>query len=573
MEKGISMRMLFVLLCILSIVATQVYAADPPTIQNSVERIDPGKTASEIMQQEPLPEQIQPPLVNLPAEKPANLPDDSGTTVKFTLKQIVLSGNTIFSTAELTPLYADKLNTEVSLADLHIIARKITDYYRASGYILSQAIIPPQEIDYSGVVKIKVIEGYISKVSISGCKTHSICCLLQGYGEHISKQKPLNIINLERYSFLASDIPGAKVKAVLTRSQEHLGAADLTFLVEEQTLGGSFAFNNYNTEVMGRQQLLGNIYINNIAPGSQTNVNGIVTRNSNRMQYIALSHQQQLNSYGLGGRFAVSNINTTPDMGTIGLGGLDIPGKAFIFTAGLDYAYLRSHNRNINIGGGFKLLNSTTEFGNETLFKDNIRSLNIYAAYDFLQSINTANTIIVTFTQGLKIFNAQGNPPSRVGEDLTFSKIDLYASSLHRFSNSKFSSFLALKAQYGFNLLPSSETFNYGGVPFGYGYDPSEFSGDRGLAGLIELRYPFIYNRKLNLFSHIFAFFDFGYVWDIHTNVVPTYQNGASTGLGTRFNMLKHVKCDFIVGAPLKNSQIAGTPNFVRVLFNLKIYA
>lgn len=553
-------------------IAVPLLAQQQPNLQNTVERFDPGKTATEISEPDLTPPATQPrDIVDVKRQPKAHNANDPVVTVKFKLTRIILLGNTVFSETELSKLYADKINTDVSLTDLEAIASKITEYYRIKGYVLSQAIIPPQEID-KGVVSIKIIEGYINKVSITGNVSDHVTKVLNDYGVQITRQAPLKIESLERFAFLANDIPGVNVRAVLAKSEEYTGAADLVFVVTEKKYGGSLAFNNYNQEVLGRQQFIGNIHLNNLTYASQTAINGIISPDTKRMRYISFNHKQQLTSNGLGGRVAISSIDTTPDMGTIGLGGLDIPGKAFITTVGVDYAWIRSHSRNLFVGSGFKLLNSTTEFGQATLFKDNIRSINVFLSYDNLFNPYTTNTYVFTITQGLNIFNAQGNPPSRVGEDLTFTKLELYLSSLHFYKNSKFSSVLAVKGQYAFELLPSSETFTYGGVPIGYGYDPSEFTGDRGVAASFELRYPALIIPKIQLLSHVFGFADIGYVWDLNKNVSPSSQYGASTGAGIRMNMRKHVNCDFIVGVPLKPSTIEGTPNFVRLLLNIKAY-
>lgn len=566
------LKLCLILITLMPVFASCAYAADAPTLQNSVERFDPGKTSNELSnEQEISPITPSPNVVNIKGKSTSKKADGARVNLKFRLKKIILTGNTIFSTSELSKLYKDKINTDVSLADLDLIAQKITEYYRNAGYVLSQAIIPPQEITEKGVVKIQIIEGYINKVSVTGCKSSSVCALLQAYGNRIAKVTPLNLETLERFSFLADDIPGAKVRAVLTRSQQFTGAADLTFIVEEKRYGGSFAYNNYNSQVLGRQQLIATANLNNLTTASETALNGIISRNSDRMRYISFTHRQQLNSKGLGARFMVSNIHTDPDMGTIGLDGFIIPGKAFTVTASTEYAWIRSHNKNLYLGGGFKFLNSSTEFAGATLFKDNIRSIYIYSSYNFLSGANTFNSVLATFSQGLKIFDAQGNPPSRVGENIAFSKIEIYASSSHKFAQTKLSSVIALKGQYAFNTVPSSETFIYGGIPFGYGYDPAEFAGDRGIDGLFELQYASFSVQRFKLISQLFAFVDCGFIWDIN-NVQPTRQSGVSAGAGYRINMLKHTNLDFIVAKPLKPSDIQGNANYTRLLFNVKVY-
>lgn len=220
-------------------------AQDAPSLQNSVERFDPGRTSRDLSDEQ----NVQPPLpptnvINIKTKKQASQ-DDSTVNIRFRLKRIVLIGNKIFTTSELEKLYADKINTNVSLNDLQEIAQKITEYYRNAGYVISQAILPQQEIGDTGIVKIQIIEGYVDKVSIIGCTKENVCELLKKYGMHIAGDAPLKLAILERYSFLANDIPGVSVRAILSKSPQYMGAADLSFIVEEKNCGASLAYNNY----------------------------------------------------------------------------------------------------------------------------------------------------------------------------------------------------------------------------------------------------------------------------------------------------------------------------------------
>ena len=48
---------------------------------------------------------------------------------------------------------------------VYSLAQKITAKYGNDGYVLSRAIVPPQNLDPSGaIVTIEVIEGYVDKV-------------------------------------------------------------------------------------------------------------------------------------------------------------------------------------------------------------------------------------------------------------------------------------------------------------------------------------------------------------------------------------------------------------------------
>lgn len=564
-------KYLSILIVFLSLAHTTAHA-DVPTLQNSVEKFDPGRATEELKKENEENKQLPPNIITIPSTRPPGFQGTSGT-IKFKCTKITLVGNKVFNNKQLSALYKNKINTEITLSDLDAIAQQITEYYRNAGYVLSQALVPTQKISEDGVVTIQIIEGYISKVNISGTINNSVYKLLKSYGEHLTKPRPLNLKTLERYTFLANDIPGINVRAVLTRSSENTGASDLTFITDEKNISGYIAFNDYSSTVLGRQQVIANAAINNLLTANSNEITGIISRIDSRLKYISLSHSQQLNSDGLGLNLYVSEIKTNPNMESIGLENFYLPGEAFTVTADIEYAWIRSHRKNLYIGLAFKFLNSFTEFGGSPLFKDDLRSLRAHILYNFLQNSNNFNTAALNFSQGLKILDAIGSPPSRSGEQIAFSKLDLYLSNMHRFSNQKFSSTLAIKAQYAFNILPSSETFGYGGIPFGYGYDPSEFTGDHGIAARVEVQYTSYILKRLQAISEFFAFIDCGYIWDINKSVQPTSQSGASTGLGDKIKIMNHLDIDFIVAAPLRPSTITGTPNYVRFLFNFRVYA
>ena len=55
----------------------------------------------------------------------------------------------------------------MSQADLADIAAAVSDIYRAAGFHLSRAIVPPQDIK-DGRLRLQVIEGSITEVSLKG---------------------------------------------------------------------------------------------------------------------------------------------------------------------------------------------------------------------------------------------------------------------------------------------------------------------------------------------------------------------------------------------------------------------
>lgn len=99
----------------------------------------------------------------LPATATASVLDLQAIRVR----EFRFTGNTVFSNAELGAIVAPYLGKELTFEHIDDARRKITDHYISKGYITSGATLPEQSIS-EGVVWIRVIEGKLEKLSLSG---------------------------------------------------------------------------------------------------------------------------------------------------------------------------------------------------------------------------------------------------------------------------------------------------------------------------------------------------------------------------------------------------------------------
>ena len=117
-----------------------------------------------ILQQVPAaPLQRPPPDVRIEqgAQPPAPLADG----VRIRVDALLVSGQTVYSEAELLALTGFTPGSELSLTELRAMAAKIADYYHRNGYIVAQAYLPAQDIK-AGRVTIAVIEGRYGKIEL-----------------------------------------------------------------------------------------------------------------------------------------------------------------------------------------------------------------------------------------------------------------------------------------------------------------------------------------------------------------------------------------------------------------------
>jgi len=131
--------------------------------------------------------------------------------------------------------------------------------------------------------------------------------------------------------------------------------------------------------------------------------------------------------------------------------------------------------------------------------------------------------------------------------------------------------------QYAFSQLLSDEEFGVGGDEFGRVYDPSELTGDHGLAGKLELQWG--QNTAFEDFEaltgyQLYVFYDLGAVWQIDSRakaLTSSRQSLASVGMGVRFNLWDNVSGLVEVATPLTRDVAArgADGDEARVFFNV----
>jgi hemolysin activation/secretion protein len=514
------------------------------------------------------------PAVAHTVEKPANPLGAQAAKIKFKLTQIILEGNTVYPTDKLLPIYKDKLNKLITVAELQDIVQSITNYYRNSGYILSRAVIPPQHVK-NGVVRVRVIEGYIDKVTVVGTPKGSRS-IVAAYGRRISKSRPLQVKDMERYLFLANELPGVQSKAVLEPSKSEVGASDLALATEAKMVSSYLSYDNYGTRYIGPQQITANLEADSVfRSGDATRITYVTTARGKELKYKDLNYDMNLGTSGL--RFAFDgNQATTNPLFT--LQPLQVLGDAINYSGTLRYPAIRSRSRNLTLEGAFNYLNSrTTEFNDLfLLYSDRVRSLRGGVTYDFADSYRGSNLINANVVQGLTILKGTSNnesfTTSRFGATSAYTRVNLQMTRQQQLFW-KFSAYGLLKGQYSFQPLLASEQFGYGGSQLGRGYDPAEIIGDRGAAASLELRLTVTPDRFLIQAIQFYAFYDAGEIWNLRNVQGLTQQSATSTGAGARFYMTKFVSGNFMYTQPLSKKVAAlsqiGNGSLPRVFFSI----
>src|SRR5205085_1393502 len=131
---------------------------------------------------------------------PSTVAPAGAEKTSLVIQNIRITGASVYSETDFLPLYQDLLGRPVMLQAIYDLARRITEKYGADGYVLSRAIVPPQNLASGGAaLHIQVIEGYVDEVVWPREKLARYRDFFTDYTAKIVADRPANIRTLERY--------------------------------------------------------------------------------------------------------------------------------------------------------------------------------------------------------------------------------------------------------------------------------------------------------------------------------------------------------------------------------------
>ncbi len=483
----------------------------------------------------------RPPKSTLDLEKPFSndIPDLQlpSKEYNFVLRKIIVEGATKFRGHKLARVFKKYLGKKIPVSLLNKLAEKITKKYRNAGYILSQAIIPPQKIGSRGVVRIKVIEGYIDKVSYKG-KANGTKRLFKSYRKKILASRPLHSDDLERYLLLLNDLPGVKARSVLTPSDSQPGAAQLTIVINHKNVDAYGQIDNRGSKFNGPFQIsVGGNVNSTLGMNDRTGIQGVVSTDFEELLFLNVNHDLPVSDEGSRLLFGGTYSNSEPGGS---LAPFQIEGTGLTFVVRSSHPVIRTRRENLSLSFGFSLKNSETDILMANVVKDKLRVLDAGANYDFADQYKGINSFRLNISQGINVFGAteSGSPKlSRPFGKSNFTKIEGEVLRLQKLS-SRWNLLASLIWQYSLSNLLAAEEFVVGGPRYGRGFDPSEISGDHGAAVKLEFQFS---DRVANIFLQdyqAYFFGDYGSVWNRSdpTNLT-SHVDLFSLGLGIRFNI------------------------------------
>jgi hemolysin activation/secretion protein len=493
--------------------------------------------------------------VNVQEEAPVDEANfDEGKDIDFRLEQIILEGNTVYSSEELSQFYKDMIGTSITPQALFEIASRMTSFYRNNGYILSRAYVPIQEIE-DGIVQIRILEGFIDDIQFEwadGAEDR----MIKSYATRLKRERPLNNKSLERSLLLMKDLPGVTVSAVLKPSAKRKKASDMILMVSRKPITTSLEISNDNPNSLGPWKVTASVSENgNLGFNERITLFGALSYPSEYMKVVGTEYSAPIFCNGTTFNFKADWLQSQPDMS---INTLKSKGQAENISIGIKHPILRGRDLSFYVSGWLDIKNSRNgmwESGFQAIdSRDRVRVFRLESSLDFADKFFGVNLFTLSASQGIHGLGAMPeNSPykSRPNGKVSFSKFSLSASRIQNLGYN-FSLYTIVRGQYAPQPLLSIERFNFGGPPYTHTYESGVMSGDSGLEAKAEVRYTRLFESVIQQLQ-FFGYYDYGMAWNKKVLVGDNKVLCApGVGVGLRAFLEHGLSMNMEYGIPLK---------------------
>ena len=496
-----------------------------------------------------------------PELTPAQPPIESRE--KINVKKIDVTGATLVSANAIKIITAPLENKEITIKELQKAADMITDLYRQKGYITSRAYLPPQKITAEGIVEIRVLEGAMGDVTITGNRYFKTKLLRKKIT--LKKGEPFNYNLLRKDLVKINEHPDRFCKTVLAPGKEP-GTTDLTLDVTDHLpIHVGMDWDNFGSRYIGKDRYSVRLTHNNLL-GFDDKLT---------FQYQMAQHSR----YYLKNARYLLPVSPSLEMGLyaalsrVKLGqeyeDSDARGKSQIYGVFANQSLVNTENFDMNLNLGFDYKDITNYQSQAVSSHDELSVAKV--GFDLDLSDTFGRTIFTyELDYGIPDFmgsmEEQDGSASRSGAGGEFIKNNL---NLLRLQKMPFSSTLLWKNQIQLSpyILTAAEQFQVGGITNVRGYPPAEVVGDKGYSTTFELSTPvYLMPKKLvvpftkaktKIYDalRIVTFYDWGNV-HLKRPLATEEKNKTlrSAGCGMRFNLPQNLSVRLEVAWPLDNT-------------------
>ncbi|WP_374319344.1 ShlB/FhaC/HecB family hemolysin secretion/activation protein [Aquabacterium sp.] len=540
------------LLAATSLASAQVVvppSADPGAIQQRQMEEERLRQLRERAQRKQIEEPVQNQLPE-PAVPKAAAP---GAT-HFVVKTVKFTPSEILSQAELASLASQVEGKDLDMNGLRQFVDTVNKFYRQKGVVTAQAVLPAQDVT-SGVLQIRLVEGHVGQVLLSGNTSTRDSYLLNRLG--LQSDDLVDLKQLEASLVRFNRTNDVQMQAQLKPGQR-FATTDLAVNVSEppaQSL--RLSVDNLGTSSTGSNRLT-LAYQHRSLLGWRDSLSLSATKSVGTTS-LAFSYGVPFNTSG--GRVSVGyNIDRTSiEHGS--LKSLNITGRSESANISARQPLLVDTNSELDLVGAAKQRTTTNWIDGVTMQKVDTKGLDLglegqwfdnHASWfgSFTHSVVSAST---PDTAQYNIERASLRHQRELENGLTFvGNVTLQVSSD--------------------KLLPSSEQFFLGGEGSVRGYASGVYSGDSGMVLNLELHHSVMLPGASSvdgLSTSGFLFLDHGRVKPFRppASSLPTYDTVTGVGLGLDLALGKSTQGRVTLGYGLDH--VDAQSHNLRVTFQL----
>lgn len=485
----------------------------------------------------PIPELPPAPEFDFSIEAPRRSPVPRAVEeLSFQVNDVRIVGATVYRPEELRPLFAPLIGQSVHLPDIVAVADKIEAKYRADGYVLTRAFVPPQSVS-NGVFQINVVEGYVEAISVDG-GDESTRERVRAILAPVTASRPLQIKVIEAALLRANELPGTGASGLLRPSPTQPGASDLAVTITGAPVSLALSTDNRGTHLTDRWTEEADLAVR-LDQGDEVvlTVSGAPHLSERRAVSGKVIHP--IGTQGLTVT-ATGLVSHSQPGGSVSSLVLLTDSKAWGGRVG--YPLILTRQNRLAIDGGFTWQSADVHALGLPFSHDAWRVVDVALAYQNTGFLDGVSSVSLDVAHGLNMFGASSpdsSSLSRTGGRPDFTKFSTIVRRLQPLWGSFSAAFTGI-GQYSLNTLLVGEEVSFGGSVVGRGYDPAALTGDIGLGTAFELRYdqaepaPYVTNAQY------YVFYDAARIWQ-HAGAPPDNDTLQSTGIGVRFSLAANV--------------------------------
>lgn len=444
----------------------------------------------------------------------------------FAFSALDVQGSTL-PPAAFAPLAQPLVGKTIGRQDVVRLAEAVGAVYAKSDVALYSVLVPNQTFA-GGVVRLRVIEGYVTGVQVTPQPDRPAPHLTQAYADALTGQQPLSKSALERQLGLMREIPGATPDIQILQGDKP-GAVRLAVKPQVKRFEANLSVNSRGASMLGRNQIEVGLHANSVLrEGDRTDLTLAFPTEIERFQYVSVAHREPVGDQGAAVTVSAGYLRTKPK-----IAGFELAGTAK--TAGVTAVYpiIRSNTRNLYLTGGLDGLDSDNALFGRLLSRERSRTVRAAAAWSE-QKAKSVTTASLSLSKGLDGLGARMADPRFSESDFAKANVAL----TRAVYSERYVLRLAASGQVTGDRLPASEKFAVGGAQFGRAFASAVISGDSGYAASIEAALRQSSKALPFQGSELYAFADYGQVVQAKALPLPD-DEVASAGIGVRIAVSK----------------------------------